>query len=175
MVLFCRSNDAIWGAMGANVVHFSVLQEYIARFSGLPVGSFTQISVNYHGYEKIINPLFKKRDEFGEMTPNPYSLGEVEPYRIAHPDNDQEAWDNEVRRFVTPDGRATLNDNYREPFFRHVAWPIVRAHDSYKDEKGVARYEMALSALETCKASDWRRACVEWLERRRHNEENKNA
>ena len=34
----CRSNDAIWGAYGANAVHFSVLLEYLARMIGVGVG-----------------------------------------------------------------------------------------------------------------------------------------
>ena len=36
MTVCCRSNDALWGAYGANAVHMSMLMEYIAAAVGLP-------------------------------------------------------------------------------------------------------------------------------------------
>jgi thymidylate synthase len=77
MVVFCRSNDVVWGCYGANAVHFSVLQEYIASKLGIPIGTYTQISVNWHAYLdtfKLIRDI--------EATRNPYescpgSLGVV--------------------------------------------------------------------------------------------------
>ena len=32
MTVSNRSNDVIWGTFGANVVHMSILQEYVAYF-----------------------------------------------------------------------------------------------------------------------------------------------
>jgi thymidylate synthase len=46
-----RSNDAIWGAYGANAVQFSMLQEYIAGRLGVKVGKYRQFSNNFHAYE----------------------------------------------------------------------------------------------------------------------------
>jgi hypothetical protein len=40
MTVFNRSNDMVWGAYGANAVHFSILQEYIACALGLKVGAY---------------------------------------------------------------------------------------------------------------------------------------
>ena len=60
MVVFCRSNDIIWGAYGANSVHFSMLQEYITVRLGIAnvtMGSYYQVSVNFHAYEKQFNKL----------------------------------------------------------------------------------------------------------------------
>lgn len=50
----CRSNDIWWGAYGANAVHFSFLQEYLATMVGVPIGRYWQISNNYHIYTSIV-------------------------------------------------------------------------------------------------------------------------
>jgi len=50
MVVFNRSNDMVWGCYGANAVHFSFLHEFIGRSTGLPLGTYTQVSVNLHAY-----------------------------------------------------------------------------------------------------------------------------
>lgn len=57
----CRSNDMILGGYGANVVHFSFLQEYIvdrlrALGSSIEMGFYEQISMNAHVYEKLYPP-----------------------------------------------------------------------------------------------------------------------
>ena len=50
MTVLNRSNDSIFGLTGANAVHFSYLQEYIARKLEIKVGSYFQISNNCHVY-----------------------------------------------------------------------------------------------------------------------------
>ena len=39
MTVHCRSNDIIWGTYGANAVHFSILQEYVAARIGVDLGT----------------------------------------------------------------------------------------------------------------------------------------
>lgn len=51
MTVCCRSNDAVWGAYGANVVQFSVLLEYMAARVGVPMGHYAQMSNSLHFYE----------------------------------------------------------------------------------------------------------------------------
>ena len=47
-----RSNDMIWGYVsGANVVHFSFFQEYVACALGVPVGVWHHFTNNAHVYE----------------------------------------------------------------------------------------------------------------------------
>ena len=48
MTICCRSNDILWGAYGANAVHFSFLQEYMAGRIGCAVGLMYQFSNNWH-------------------------------------------------------------------------------------------------------------------------------
>ena len=64
MTVSNRSNDIIWGAYGANAVHFSFLQKYIAERLGISVGRYWQISNNFHAYEKVLGPLLEKDFEF---------------------------------------------------------------------------------------------------------------
>lgn len=50
MTVCCRSNDIIWGCYGANVVHFSILLEFIAAMVGCEVGVYRQFSNDLHLY-----------------------------------------------------------------------------------------------------------------------------
>jgi|SRR3990167_86083 len=162
MVVFCRSNDIIWGCYGANAVHFSMLMEYVARNVGVPMGTYTQVSVNWHAYRETFDPIVD--DALDKVSPNPYYLRANRPFPLMSVS--RELWDADVRRFVTADGRATV-ESFNDPFFNDVALPIVHAHDIYKDAIGEDRYLGALEMLDDCKALDWRRACMDWIERRR--------
>jgi hypothetical protein len=51
MTTFNRSNDAIWGILtGANVVHLSFFQEYVALALQRDMGPWTHVSNNLHVY-----------------------------------------------------------------------------------------------------------------------------
>ena len=74
MTVCCRSNDAIWGAYGANAVHFSFLLEYIACATGLNLGKMYQISNNFHVYTGMprfhdIWNNYHAEDPYGWLTP----------------------------------------------------------------------------------------------------------
>lgn len=203
MVVFNRSNDIIWGCYGANAVHFSMLMEYVAAFSGMKMGTYTQISVNWHAYENVFEKMIDKtRPPKWGTESSPYGL-EVEPFpmlesvsegRIPADDDGPERigyvvgeddsrcllyatpfralevaqnhWDRDCRAFVTTDGRLSQyihRSDYRHRFFRDVAWPIVAAHDLYKEGEIIKAIDMLNCE---CVASDWRKACTEWLHRR---------
>lgn len=51
----CRSNDIFMGAYGANAVHFSILQEYLAARIGVEVGTYYQFSNNFHAYQRDLD------------------------------------------------------------------------------------------------------------------------
>jgi hypothetical protein len=48
-----RSNDVFWGLLGANIVQFSFLQEYIATMLNVPVGRLYQVTTNAHIYTEF--------------------------------------------------------------------------------------------------------------------------
>jgi thymidylate synthase len=178
MVVFCRSNDMIYGGYGANAVHFSVLHEYVARHAGLVQGSYSQISVNYHVYVDVFERMYEKMQAARSTSainfvPVYYTgggsiVGEITPHPLVTPGVSQTQWDKDVRRFATEDGRLPREVHYKDRFFNEVAWPIVQAHDIYRDygHLGGARFINAREALVRCEASDWRLACMQWLERR---------
>ncbi len=76
MTVCCRSNDMIWGAYGANAVHFSILQEYLAAKLGLLVGKMYQLSNNFHAYVDV----FEKVAILDSETRNPYRKMDHNPY-----------------------------------------------------------------------------------------------
>lgn len=173
MVVFCRSNDIVWGCYGANAVQFSMLLEYMAFRTRTKVGTYHQISVNWHGYDATSVPLYNAMVD--EKTGNlanlidadcPYQTGEVKPYPIAQEGTTSQEWDIALLRLLRAGGRAPIEGSWPDPFFTEVAIPILRAHDAYKDSHGEDKYTRSLDCLAACHASDWRKACSEWVMRR---------
>ena len=167
MTVCCRSNDMIWGAYGANAVHFSMLQEYIAAGVGVPVGRYWQISNNYHAYkevfEKIAHLNERARDHPENIVDDPYSLGIVKPYPMVSTPIDQ--WRQDLLMYL--DEGVVIG--IRDSFFRRVAHPILMSHLAYKQGSGEDRYVNALDIIEQCHATDWKLAVTEWLQRRFNN------
>ena len=164
MTVCCRSNDVIWGAYGANAVHFSMLQEYMASAIGCPVGRYWQVSNNFHAYLDTYEPLVGLVDRAGEANPygdDPGGESGLCDYPMMSTPVHQ--WQQELGMFLS----EGVVIGMRDPFFRKVATPILAAWDHYKMNIGIDRYEGAEEILRQCHASDWRRACQEWIERRR--------
>jgi thymidylate synthase len=74
MTVCNRSNDLVWGALGANVVHMSFLQEHVANGIGCAVGKYYQFTNNLHGYLATAEPLRCLTERQGELSP--YGFGE---------------------------------------------------------------------------------------------------
>ena len=141
-----RSNDLVWGCCGANAVHFSFLQEYVAYKIGCPVGKYYQFTNNLHVYKEVLTPgLISIADGFQA---SPYELDEVEPFPMDVELHEAEDIFNEY--------------GVTGKFLQRVVAPVMSVHRLYKEKK----YELALASCASIVASDWRRACVEWLERR---------
>lgn len=164
-----RSNDIIWGAYGANAVQFSILLEWVAAASGLPVGTYTQMSDSLHVYTDL--PLWKAyaRGEWrpqGHVT-NPYDcdclIGPL------FPDAQEAQWAlndaellNEYMEAELPN-TAVMNPHAFKSFaVRRVGIPMLAAYLNYKHKDLSAAIESAKAIA----APDWSAACVEWLTRR---------
>ncbi len=162
MTVCNRSNDAIWGAYGANAVQFSMIQEFIAAALRVRVGVYRQVSDSFHIYTDL--EVWKKLKNSAPLR-DPYYTGEVGwlPIMLG---TDYLDWLAELRLFM-----AEAPSKYHVPFFDRVARPIRAAWSVYKDtmteQNRNSRITHALYLIETCAASDWRKACREWLERRR--------
>ncbi len=172
LVVFCRSNDLLWGCYGANAVHFSTLLEYMALRVGVPVGTYTQISVNLHAYDATTEKHYGHGVRVEDDAMDPYQYEPIYAHPIGRTDMDR--WDEDCRAFVTTDGR--LPDRtilFGDTFWTDVAWPIVSAHDIYKDaDPSAEKWVRIKDALSFCKAQDWRVACTEWIQRRQQKWEN---
>jgi len=163
MTVFNRSNDIIWGTYGANAVHFSYLQEFIAAVAEVCVGRYWQVSDNWHGYRTTVDPLFC----LAEKRRMPPDLGPINPYDNLEPspliNTDYNTWLSDLQMFLD-EGTAAMG--YRDRFFRRVALPMLMVHDAYKNLADPARHELAIELTKRIEAKDWRKAAQEWLERR---------
>lgn len=195
MSVFCRSNDIIWGCYGANAVHFSMLMEYIARFVGVPMGEYTQISVNWHAYEELYLKMLSLKPQratyFGKTESaydEKYSVDvgiyknneeKVSPFPLVN-EADQKRWDLDCKVFVERAARGEARicrGDYRDTFFRDVAVPLFSGYDIYREilerkknrEVGID-WGPIYAELNQCVASDWRLACTQWIDRRRMGE-----
>lgn len=172
MTVINRSNDTILGMLGANVVHFSFLQEYIANALGVEVGNYHQISNNMHVYLKD----FKSWDpnkwlkDYENRTMHSPRLGQYRDDRdtsnaiqLAASEipllRDREMFDMEVKEFVEWHSKDAFAGAYHEPFLAQVAQPMMIAYHYHKKRQ----YSEALQAISNCAAQDWRQAGTQWL------------
>ena len=165
MTVSNRSNDVIWGTFGANVVHMSMLQEYVARSIGVKVGVYNQVSDSFHVYTNIFIDMWKKLAEddvfdFYSMRNyiNPYVNKALTPYPLMKVE--KEIWDKDLIKFLN---RKPFGDrNFKDSFFNKVACPMQDASFLYKQKE----YDFALSEVQCCASGDWALAGFDWINRR---------
>jgi len=76
MTVCNRSNDLVWGALGANVVHFAFLHAYIAANVNMAIGRYYQFTTNLHCYEQhfeLLHKLDEKSDKGFRKELQPYT------------------------------------------------------------------------------------------------------
>lgn len=167
MTVCNRSNDMILGAYGANAVHFSFLQEYVAAGIGVKVGGYWQLSNNFHTYVNAdlarCRPLIEEApDPFRTLTRDPYQSEDIKIFPLVSTPLEQ--WRQDLLMFIDEGVVIGL----RDPFFRRVATPMFMAHRAFKENQGRDRYEKPLEILANCRADDWRMAAEQWILRRMH-------
>jgi thymidylate synthase len=165
LTVFCRSNYIVLGAYGANAVHLSFLQEYLAHSIGVPVGPYRQVSVNWHAYLSTVS-------KFEDLGPsyNPYADGSVRPLPLKSFDHTgeefQRYFDRELKILLAlvDSGFTTYRDRLVvDPVFNMFS-EILRAHHVWKTW---SQKSEALSILASLPQNvDWVRAATEWLLRR---------
>lgn len=155
LTVLCRSNDMLWGAYGANQVHFGFLQEYLAMHLGARLGVLRQFSNNFHLYPAVFTT--ERLDRMRHDLHDPYGV-HVTPLPLLQRGEDPQAWDRDLRHFWLEEHSS----KFYTVFFADAAWTLRMAWRKHK--AGDQRNAIALA--ESCAAADWGRACVEWLERR---------
>jgi len=152
-----RSNDMIWGAYGANAVHMSFLLEYMAHMTGNNIGTYYQISNNLHVYTDVLEKL------------NLYSLQpDYEPYLLLAEDglsynsppliDNAHNFDSELYKWFDDYTIEGLTNTY----LTKTATPMMDSWIGWKDKDMTT----ALKFAQLIGDRAWRRACIEWLERK---------
>lgn len=140
-----RSNDMIWGMLGANAVHMTILQEVMARELELGVGQYTVMTNNLHIYKNL--PKFKDIME---------TIGVVDPYSF-HVKPTAINFDN-LPNFLE-ECRSAIYGHWQyvhNNWLNRVVRPVHNAWFDRTDER-----------VNEIMADDWRLACQEWINRRK--------
>ncbi len=166
MTVTNRSNDAIWGLLGTNYVHFSFLQEYMAARLGVEIGKYHHFTNNLHVYEWNWKPNEWLKESAWTIE-QPYSEFIYE-WGVRVPlVKDPEQFEKELPIIVDHfNGEVKTNpeiDELTEPFFKSVARPALRAFQLHK----LGETEQAIRTCSLIKADDWRMVCEQWLQRRK--------
>jgi thymidylate synthase len=169
LVVFCRSNDIVWGAYGANAVHFSFLLEYMALWIGCPVGTYTQISVNWHGYLKTLKQVEGLRPDGVNYVDNPYTNERV---HVVPMGDSLKKVDRNISELLTAadsdTGLVTYPYRADDPW-AHMVHIVLRAHELWHKYPAPQRFELALDCLSRGdQHADWIVAAREWVQRRQY-------
>lgn len=167
MTVCNRSNDIVWGALGANVVHMSMLQEFMAHFIGVEVGGYWQMSNNMHLYLEVHGDLLRNLSLLAENQEYkrqcPYEQGDVEPSPIVMGHCTMDQWSFVAHETIN----GTPPMGAKDRFFKRVVNPLNEAYIHYKTDKNkVTKYTGAMTTADDCIARDWRLAAMQWYMRR---------
>ena len=177
LTVYNRSNDMLWGAYGANVVQFSMLQEYVAAHLGLPLGEYTQITNSYHVYAtgpggelwERLNSAYE-RDLWGQISDKPISdiydqfaehvYMNQRDMDLGNFQHDMELLFNTYDEFGLKEV-GELNC-WRSEYFICLVLPVLCVFLVHK-EHGPNEARKHLGAI---KDDAWKLACKYWLENR---------
>lgn len=159
MQVNCRSNDIVFGAYGANAVHFSILQEYMAGRVGVSMGRMYQVSWNYHAYKGVTDKLGipKVNKTYGELGIEAIPMGGA-----------WDQWDDDLTKWflwwrnMQERGVIEIRSDYANSWFAHTASPMFIAHWKWKQ----AQQHEARKWAARIDAPDWRLAAAMWMDQR---------
>jgi hypothetical protein len=154
MTLCNRSNDVVWGMLGANAVHMTYLHELIARGVGAPVGAYRVFTNNAHTY--LANPY---TEHLLALRPSVdgYAGRGLTPTPLLHGDELPRDLLADCKRAVMQPYDSKFTTVWMQTVYAPVrdAWFARKAGDpDYRD--------LLLEVV----ATDWRVACLEWCARR---------
>jgi thymidylate synthase len=166
MMVCNRSNDVVWGALGTDVVHMSILQEFLAAWIGVPMGRYYHVTNNLHLYtarhEALMN-LFAER-AFPDM-----DLNEYDPYakRLVKatpliPRGDVALFDRDNKMFIDNMGTCLGMEDY---FIKKIAGPMLSAIYAYKHNDAPERFNEARRKFPEATPFDWIVAGLQWINR----------
>lgn len=148
MMVINRSNDLIWGALGANIVHMTMLHELIASGADLKLGTYRVVSANLHVYEKHW-PLLNKKVEAQAWAE---SMAQFNPMPLMEKGNtDIQGFLEDAENFCNGEIR------FNHWWFVHVAVPMRDAYLSKRNRD---------THINHIKCPAWQQGARLWQERR---------
>lgn len=194
IAVFNRSNDLNWGTFGANLCQFSTIQEVVAAWLGIEVGTYYQITDSLHIYlddygaketRKILEAYgYQEGDVLDNFPPIKHFTFEDEPRIILNFDlfhrfvngyfhnldplvmNDKNITDKESADYLF----NVISSMTPDPYFRNtlLAMLAYRAHR-------LGNVELMIKALGAMKDSQWKVSCLYFLANKyRDNSDYKN-
>lgn len=160
MTVFNRSNDLVWGMFGANLCHFSILQEYVANLLDVHVGIYNQCSSNLHIYKERWTP--HKWAESQDFYPWDYvPVGPIV--------SNKDTFNAELQRICespVEKGRVYFSN----VFLRNVCKPMFMAFERYKEKD----FNNALLIVNNHVGDQaWAQAARWWLDIRKEKHESR--
>lgn len=155
MMVCNRSNDLIWGKYGANVVHMSFLQEYVAALIGVPVGIYYHTTFNLHVYLDMIDKYWP----CGQGMDNDlYIIKRIKSEPLV---DEPISFMQELDIFFELNG-AESGRCYQNKFIETVAIPMFKAWKYFKQKD----WERVYEAIGQIKSLDWKYVCKQWMSKR---------
>jgi len=173
MTVCCRSNDMLWGTYGANAVHMSMLQEYMAEAIGVEIGTYYQISDSFHVYH---NEVWERMKHL-EIDPLTFRIHARNPYDVLENSQhvplitDLKRFHSELEEFFELLTQIIISDanyprldkfNWVNPAFKDIAVPMVKTFRLHKERDYLNSYREVMKILPT----DWMTACFDWIRKR---------
>lgn len=163
MLVSNRSNDIIWGLYGSNVVHFSMLQEFVARSLGLELGVMRTVSWNFHAY---IGTLNKHVPVWDAARPN--QLFNIRSIPIFNNREDSDDFLIDCGTLLSAYEVEDYTVQYRTAFFNYVVRPMLLfwriRNENFRHLNSV--YKDCLD-----NTVDWHSALIAWALRRAEKKE----
>lgn len=146
-----RSNDFFWGMLGSNVVHFTMLHEFISQAVGLTIGKYRVFTNNLHTYTDM--PNYEVIMKY-KVRHDPYLTDDLRTQPLL---DQEEKWEDFIADAITlvEDG---FDFQWNTTWFNDVAAPMYNA---YLDKENRDHFISCIGA------PDWHRTCSEWNIRRK--------
>src|SRR5262249_2423477 len=142
--------------------------EYMASMIGVKLGEYWQITTNLHLYAKHSEMLQNRAIKLGQPRPLFIVLKDLGNYESTTPlMKYPESFDNELEETIQMIADINCDvevydGNLTQPFLRDVVLPMAKAHRHYKN----GAIAEAFAEMERVIAADWKKAGIEWLNRR---------
>ena len=154
MTVCSRSNDAVWGLLGANVVHMTMLQEFISIATRIPLGFYQVFANNLHVYPDLVknfDKLWGRPVKHDHYNPDHWDEAYVTAEPILLNGEEPSGFLRECQRFI-----ENPHSDFGYYFLNRTAGPM---YDAWK--VGVPG--------PVIESPDWKLASEQWLKRHKGN------